>query len=84
MTSPLGQRIPLLLAGQRILDELGAFRVVRCWVCGGADCLGAIGRLCNSQRPGVARALPPEPAPVPEVFHDPRQLTLFRNVSRSP
>lgn len=42
-----------------LADVLGAWRVVRCRVCGGADCLGAadLFGLCNSQRPG-----PPLPA----------------------
>lgn len=65
-----------------ILSVALGYRVVRCPVCDGADCLGAVGRLCNSRRVEVGRALPEEPPatlPPPPARGD--QLLLFGGVT---
>ena len=66
-----------VLAGGDVIALLRSFRIVRCLVCGGADCTGALGWLCNSQRPGLALAPEPEAAAESWTREEPGQQRLF-------
>lgn len=66
------------LLGLDLRQVLGPWREVRCRVCGGADCSGALHffLLCNSQRPGPPEALEPFTLPADEARELPGQLPL--------